>query len=315
MDMSNPNSPSTLVEAVRHFSDENTCFEFVKQMRWSDKVVCPLCGHDEHSFVSTRKIWQCKGCQKQFSVKKGTIFEDSPIKLDKWLIAMWLIANAKNGISSYELHRSLGVTQKTAWFMLHRIRLAMQNGSLTKLGGEVEADETFVGGKRVNMHHSKIARMAYKSATGTEGKTTVIGLLERNGEVRTKVVQNTKTRTLCFEVEANVNPGARVYTDALPSYNELDRNFRHASVNHEIEFVNGSVHTNGLENFWSLVKRTISGTYVSVEPVHLSRYLDEYCYRFNHRKATDGERFALLASLVSGKRLTYANLISTVGAA
>lgn len=311
--MSNQQQPGTLIEAVQHFYDADTCFEFVKQMRWPDGVACPHCGHREHSFLSTRKMWQCKGCNKQFSVKKGTIFEDSPIKLCKWLIAMWLIANAKNGISSYELHRSLGVTQKTAWFMLHRIRLAMQNQTINKLGGEVEADEMFVGGKRSNMHVRKQRQL---NAQGPQaGKTAVIGLLKRGGEVRTQVIRDVKRSTLVPIVQENVNPGAHVYTDALRSYGSLDNDYRHGVVDHSVEFVNGNAHTNGLESFWSLVKRTISGTYVSVEPVHLSRYMDEYCFRFNNRKASDAGRFNQLIGMITGKQLTYASLTGKVVAA
>ncbi|MEZ5339264.1 MAG: IS1595 family transposase [bacterium] len=311
--MSKIQQPKTLLEAVRYFADADVCFEFVKRMRWPEKVTCPMCGCNEHSFLSTRKMWQCKSCKKQFSIKKGTIFEDSPLKLDKWLIAMWLIANAKNGISSYELHRSLGITQKSAWFMLHRIRLAMQNKSIEKLGGQIEADETYVGGKLGNMHVRKQKEVRENSSFA--GKTIVSGILQRGGEVRTKVVQNTKRNTLCSEVEKNVNPGAQVFTDDLSSYDRLDNNFRHATVNHQIEFVNGDVHTNSLEGFWSQVKRTISGTYVSVEPVHLSRYLDEACYRYNNRKGNDADRFEMLTGMVSGKRTAYAQLTRKVGAA
>src|SRR5438445_9472119 len=185
--------PETLHAAIRYFADDDRALQFMKSIRWPDGVVrCPRCHHKDVSFISTRKVWKCKHDKQQFSVKVGTVMEDSPIKLDKWLCAFWLIANAKNGISSYELHRSIGVTQKTAWFMLHRIRLAMQDGSIEKLKGRVEADETFIGGKARFMHAGKCKDLAQ---TGTAGKVAVFGLLERNApdkvsRVRCKVVQN-----------------------------------------------------------------------------------------------------------------------------
>jgi transposase-like protein len=310
--MCNTQTPRTLVEAVRYFADEQVSFEFVRDLRWPDGVRCPFCAGTQHAFVKTRRIWQCKDCGKQFSVKKGSIFEDSPMKLDKWLIAMWLIANAKNGISSYEMHRSLGITQKSAWFVLHRIRLAMQNGSVEKFGGEIEADETFIGGKRGNMH---AAKRANTPTGGTGGKVAVLGILQRDGEVRTKVVRNVRKSSLVTEVEANVVHGARVYTDALHSYDTLDNKFRHGVVDHSVEFVNGDVHTNGLENFWSQVRRTINGTYVSVEPVHLQAYMDEAAFRFNNRKVKDANRLESAVGSIGGKRLTYAELTGKEAAA
>ena len=185
-------TPKTLLEATRYFEDQEVSFHYAVNLRWPNGVTCPFCNGKEHSFLSTRKTWQCKTCSKQFSVKKGSIFEDSPINLDKWLVAMWLIANAKNGISSYELHRSLGVTQKTAWFMLHRIRLALQNGSLDKLCDDVEIDETYIGGKARNMH--KHVRESKITGTGGKDKTVVMGMLERNGEVKTQVIARPNKR-------------------------------------------------------------------------------------------------------------------------
>lgn len=178
------NFPTTLQKAVKYFSDNLVCINLVAKMRWADGIAtCPICQSKETSFLSTRNIWKCKNkeCKKQFSVKVGTIFEQSPIGLDKWLLAVWLISNAKNGISSYEIHRAIGVTQKTAWFMLHRIRLAMETGSIEKLSGNVEVDETFIGGKAKNMHKHK--REAIIKGRGSVGKTAVMGLLERNGKV------------------------------------------------------------------------------------------------------------------------------------
>jgi transposase-like protein len=298
--------PKTLLEATRIFADQEVAFEFAVRLRWPDGVTCPFCGGHKHSFLSTRKTWQCKSCSKQFSVKKGSIFEDSPIKLDKWLIAMWLIVNAKNGISSCELHRALGVTQKTAWFMLHRIRLAMQNGSMEKLVDDVEVDETFIGGKARNMHQDVRDRKI--TGTGGSGKVAVMGLLERGGEVRTQVVARTTKRTLQGIIRNNVLSGSRVHSDALLSYRGLNTEFVHGIVDHATTYVQGDVHTNGLENYWSLLKRTLSGTYISVEPFHLHRYLDEQSFRYNERKGSDADRFTLGMAGIDGKRVTYKKL-------
>ena len=232
--------------------------------------------------------------------------EDSPIGLDKWLTAIWMIANDKNGISSYEIHRGLGITQKSAWFLLHRIRLAMQQGTLEKLSGPIEADETFIGGKARNMHKSK--RAAKIQGRGPVGKAIVMGILERAGEVRTKVVENRDRETLQAEIREHVELGAEVMTDALPSYEGLNPDYVHQVVNHALEYVRGHVHTNGIENFWSLVKHCLGGTYVSVMPFHLFRYLDEQSFRFNHRKDNDAGRFLKACSSMTGRRLTYKDL-------
>ena len=255
--------------------------------------------------------WLCKGCRGQFSVKNGTIFEESPLGLDKWLPAVWMIINAKNGISSYELGRALGVTQKTAWFMLHRIRMALQEGSLRKLSGEVEVDETYVGGNQEKMNKKQLRRTT--RGRGSVGKAIVMGLLERDGRVIARSVPNPRRRTLTALVHQHVEPGSAVYTDALPSYNKLSSHFAHESINHAVCYVKDRVHTNGLENFWSLLKRTIRGTYVSVEPFHLFRYLDEQAFRFNERKNTDAGRFLIGIIGVIGRRLTYTSLISESG--
>ena len=299
--------PKTLQQAIKHFSDDLTCINLVASLRWADGVaVCPRCEKTETSFLSTRKIWKCKSCKKQFSVKVGTIFEDSPISLDKWLTAMWLLSNAKNGISSYEIHRAIGVTQKTAWFMMHRIRTAMENGSIEKLSGNVEVDETFIGGKAKNMHKHK--REAIIKGRGSVGKTAVFGALERKGRVLAKVIESTNRETLHSEVKNNVEKGANLFSDEWLSYRGLDESYIHEVINHSIEYVKGNVHTNGIENFWALLKRTLKGTYVSVEPFHLSRYLAEQTFRFNERKLNDKERFLGVLKAVSGKRLTYDEL-------
>ena len=309
-------APETLSEAIRFFADPDTSFAFVVQLRWPNGVICPRCGGEKPSYLKTRRIWKCRDCREQFSVKVGTIFEDSPLGLDKWLPALWMLANCKNGISSYELARNLGVTQKTAWFMLGRIRLAMQTKTFAKMmSGQVEADETFIGGKAGNMHKSKLNRPP-RRGTSVKGKVAVMGLLERKrGEnhstVRLDVLHSVRTHDLEKRIHQHVERKAEIFTDALPSYRRLgEQDYQHAAIDHAIKYVDGQVHTNGLENFWSLLKRSIKGTYVSVDPFHLFRYLDEQAYRFNERKKSDLQRFVGVLRDVLGKRLTYKELIS-----
>lgn len=288
-------------------------------MRWPDgQVVCPRCGSENVSYLEKARLWKCysKHPKAKFSLKVGTIFEDSALGLDKWFTAMWLIANAKNGISSCELARAIEITQKSAWHVLHRVRLAMQNGSLAKMSGHVEVDETYIGGKARNMHRAALAKRVAQFATPHTGrnqnigKVAVMGLLDRqSGEVRTTVIPNTKRRALHGEVSKHVAAGSTVYSDALRSYNQLDQEYVHHVINHAVEYVRGHVHTNGIENFWSLLKRSLKGTYVSVEPFHLFRYLDEQAFRFNKRKGTDFDRFVEVVSMVFGKRLEYKQLI------
>lgn len=308
--------PKTLQEAMIFFSDKQNAHDFIVSLRWADGVICPHCGGKEQWFIKTRLIWRCKSCNKQFSVKVGSIFEDSALGLDKWLCGIWLIANAKNGISSHELGRSLGITQKSAWFMLHRIRLAMQEGSLEKFSGEVETDETYIGGKAENMHKWKRDAMGLQGR-GTVGKAIVQGLLQRStddkpSKVKTKVVQNIKKKTLQKQITSNVEEGATVYTDELKSYEGLNALFVHHAINHAEEYVRGQVHTNGMENYWALFKRGLKGTYVNCEVDHLFRYLDEQTFRFNNRVLTDAERFNIVLGSVGGRRLTYNQLIEKV---
>ncbi len=295
--------PETLQEAIVYFSDPDRAHMFAAALRWPAGVSCPRCESKEHSFVSTRRLWFCKGCKKQFTVKVGSIFEDSPLGMDKWMMGMWLIVNCKNGISSCEIARDLGITQKSAWYMDHRLRRALHSGSFEKLSGHVEADETFIGGKARNMHVSKRARRI--TGTGGKDKTAVMGILERGGKVRTAVIPNRKKKALQAEVKKHVEAGSALYTDALLSYEGLAGNYAHQVIDHAVAYVDGKIHTNGLENFWSLLKRGINGRYVSVEPFHLFRYLDEQAYRYNNRKATDLERFKEAMLNVSGKRLTW----------
>jgi transposase-like protein len=302
-------TPKTLQEAIIYFSDKDNCLAYLVARRWPNGVICPACGRDDVRFLANQRKWQCKSVHpsRQFSAKTGTIFEDSPLGLDKWLTAVWLITAAKNGISSYEVHRAIGVTQKTGWFMLQRIRLAMQTGSfMKKLSGHVEVDETFIGGKARFMHKSKRTRVG---TTGFVGKVAVMGLLERNGEVRCQIVPNTRRKSLEPIIQKHVEAGTNVYSDNLPSYRSLDdAEYIHKVIDHAERYVDGNIHTNGIENFWSLFKRCIKGTYVSVEPFHLFRYLDEQTFRFNGRRGNDGERFQKAMEQVSGKRLTFAEV-------
>lgn len=304
--MSRTGLPETLIEAIRYFDDLDVCTDFVAQLRWPSGPICDRCDGAEHSYLTTRRLWKCKACRRQFSVKVGTIFEDSPLGLNKWLPAVWLIANSKNGVSSHELGRALGVTQKSAWFMLHRIRLALQAGSFDKIDGTAEVDETFIGGKARNMHADK--RKQKITGTGGKDKTMVVGALERGGKVRARVAADRSKETLQAFVRDNVAEGATVYTDALPSYTGLDKDYTHETVDHAVEYVSGQVHSNGIENFWSLLKRGLHGTYVSVEPFHLFRYIDERVFAFNNRELTDLGRFALALGSVSNRRLTYNKL-------
>lgn len=308
-------TPRTLQAAIIYFSDPDRAFQYAILFRWPDGLVtCPRCGSENHSFIKTRRIWFCYGCKKQFSLKIGTIFEDSAITLDKWMMVMWMVANCKNGVSSYEIAKAIGITQKSAWFMLHRIRRTMHDDETDRLGGgpdnPVEVDETYIGGKPKNMHASRRLKLKL-GMNGYAEKATVMGMLARGTrEIRAKVVPNAKRETLQAEILNHVGTGSTVYTDGWAGYDNLAaKEFIHDTVNHMEEYVRGQVHTQGIENFWSLLKRTLTGTYVAVEPCHLGRYVDEQVFRYNNRRnLDDGQRFNKVLSQVAGKRLTYAEL-------
>jgi transposase-like protein len=304
--------PTSLQEAIVYFSKPEHCREYMVALRWPDGVTCPRCGSKNVLFLEKYNRWHCrdKHDAPQFTLKTGTIFEDSPLGLDKWLAAMWMVVNCKNGVSSYEIHRALKVTQKSAWFMDHRIRFALQSGSLGKLTGHVEVDETFIGGKARFMHKNKRAKVIKR---GPSGKTIVVGVLERGGKVRAEVVGNRERQTVQAVVRHNVEPGSELSTDEWMAYWGLNADYVHKIINHAEAYVDGQVHTNGLENFWSLLKRGLKGTYVSVEPFHLFRYLDEQMFRYNHRgnrkaPVSDAERFKMALSGVVGRRVTYQQL-------
>ncbi|HEX4493411.1 MAG TPA: IS1595 family transposase [Acidimicrobiia bacterium] len=298
---------------MRYFSDEDVCIEYVARLRWPNGPVCPACGGTEIIYLASRRVWKCKAkdCKKQFSVKKGTIFEQSPLGLDKWLPGLWLIANSKNGVSSHEVARALGITQKSARHLLHRCREALRDGTFELLDGTIEVDETFIGGKVDNKHASK--RPPKGSSIGGAGKTIVVGARQRGGKARARVVPDRTSKTLMRFVTTNVDPGAQVYTDEASAYFYLRWDgYKHATVTHSKgEYVRGSISTNGVENLWSLLKRSIHGTYVQVAPEHLSRYVDERTFAYNLRERTDLERFETALAQSVGRRLTWAQLTET----
>ena len=280
--------PTTLQEAVLYFATPDNCREYVVPRRWPNGVACPTCGSDKVKFQPQHNRWQCSSrhTRRQFTLKTGTIMEDSPLGLDKWMPAMWLVASNRNGISSWELHRAMGVTQKTAWFLLHRVRLAMQDDlSGGSLGGEVEIDETFIGGKARNMHKDRRKRASSVNGGmhGGAGKAIVLGMLERGGKVRASVIPDRTKASMQPIVRGSVEPGTVIHSDEHAAVWRMDDEYTHNVVNHLVQYVDGNVHTNGMENFWSLLKRTVGGTDVSVEPFHLFRYVDEQAFRFNNR--------------------------------
>src|SRR5579871_2362807 len=310
--METPETPDTLRDAIIWFSDFEHCRQFMMELRWPDGVVkCPHCGSDHVTYLAKSRRWKCyaKHSMPTFTLKTGTIFEDSPIPLEKWLAAAWMIVSCKNGVSSYEIHRGLGVTQKTAWFMLQRLRLAMQDQNAAKLVGEVEVDETYVGGDARNMHRDRRERVMAGKHGGAPHKTAVQAMLQRGGEIRTKVLSRPHHGwDLVKNVKDRVERGSTIYSDQLLAYFSLRADYAHEFINHSEAYVRGNVHTNGLENFWSLLKRALGGTYVSVEPYHLFRYVDEQAFKFNRRKATDSERFCGIMKQIVGRRVTYKEL-------
>src|ERR1017187_7360216 len=307
----------TLLEAIQYFADPDHCLNYMVSRRWPNGVECPTCGSKDVRFLANQRRWECKAnhAKKQFSAKVGTIFEDSPIPLEKWLPAIWLLSSNRNGISSWELHRALGVTQKTAWFMLQRIRLAMQDENHGgKLGGEVEIDETYIGGKARNMHKDRRERVLGGKGGGVVGKVGVQGILQRGGKIKAAVIRDSKRGTLVPNINKHVEAGTHVFTDELQAYFGLQANFTHDVINHMESYVNGNIHTDGIENFWSLLKRGLNGTYVSVEPFHLFRYVDEQAFRYNNRlPMEDADRFSVLVRKCVGKRLTYNELTGKLG--
>jgi transposase-like protein len=308
-----PTTPTTLLEAVTFFSDADRAFAYAVESRWPNGVACPRmgCGSANVHFIVSRKKWRCNDCKRQFSIKTNSIFEESPLTLSKWLPAVWILVNTKNGTSSHELGRALGVTQKTAWFMLHRIREAMAPTDDRMFDGIVEADETFVGGRKKATMTTGLGFKKMRHGP-TEGKTTVFGIAERNGRgksrVKAMVVASRKRSELEPHIRASVFPGSTIYTDALLSYRGL-KDYQHAFVDHFVTYCEGVVHTNTIENFWSCLKRTLHGTYIAPRAFHVDAYVDEQVFRFNEREGKDADRFVTALKKTDGKRLTHKTLI------
>lgn len=296
--------PNTLLEAIRYFSDTERCIAYMASLRWPNGAICPTCGRVDVSYLKSQQRFQCKSRhpKRQFSVKVGTIFEDSPLGLDKWLPAVWMIVNAKNGVSSYEIARALGVTQKTAWFMDHRIRAAMAYGGFDKLDDPVEADETYIGGKT----SEKRGRFSNKSA--------VIGVVEKKkdiGQIRAFATKHVDATVALPFLRSQLKQGAVLHTDESRIYHRAKFEFLHESVNHSAdEYARGAVSTTTIDGFWNLMKRSIKGTYTHVSAGHLNKYVDEHTYRYNTRTLKDGERFSQWFSGCN-KRLLYKALISS----
>jgi transposase-like protein len=299
-------TPKTLLDAIKFFAEYENCRKFMVAIRWADGLVrCPVCDSTNVLYMEKSKLYNCrtKHAKQKFSLKVGTIFEDSPIGLEKWLPAVWLLSNCKNGISSYELARALGVTQKSAWHMLHRIREAMTDNA-GKIGGSapVECDETFIAPNPRKMHKSQRVKVAASGGS----KAVVMGMLERGGRVKAQVIPARHKMHMNPVMTNNVESGANIITDEFSTYGVLDTPYNREVITHAMEYVNGHIHTQGIENFWSLLKRGLRGTYISVEPFHLDAYVKEQVFRYNNRKdADDFARFSTCLMGIVGKRLTY----------
>jgi transposase-like protein len=304
--MSKQQQFDTLFQLMAALPNEQAAIDHFTAIRWKNGAYCPECGSTRIYHFSDQRTHKCGDCRKRFSIKVGTIFEDSKIELRKWLMAVWLITSHKKGVASTTLARDIGVTQKTAWFMLHRLRHAARTQSFNKpLDGEVEIDETYVGGKAANRHKGDP-----KNGPGTSGKVAVIGALERGGKVVATVVESTGTATLDGFAHAVVAPGAQVSTDEHAGYRHLGRTFDHGVVRHSAgEYVRDAHHTNGIEGYWSLLKRQIVGIHHFVSPKHLNRYVSESAWRFNLRDCGEGDRVNALLSDAGG-RLRYKELIA-----
>jgi len=313
-------TPKSLLEAINYFSDDAKCVEFLEKFLWADgKPHCPNCGSDNVSKLNFRPAYRCreKGCMKSFSLKSVSIMNHSPLPITKWVPAIWFVINHKNGVSSCEVGRALGITQKSAWHLCHRIRKVVSNGTYTKMTGVVEADETFLGMKARNMHASQKERyyMASGKPSAYRNKTVIMGMVERGKEVRAKVVDNQRRTNLMPELFENVAEGATIYTDKLRSYDTLHKFYTHDTIDHaKGEYVRDEIHVNTMESFWSLFKRSVKGTYIRIASFHTDRYLDEQSFRFNYRNLDDAGRFEMAVSKIYGKRLPYAVLTGKVAA-
>ena len=299
---------SNLVEVMMHFSNQKTCKDYLAKMRWDGNVVCPHCGNGGKIYTM-KSGYKCSSCRKPFSVTKGTIFENSAIPLQKWFAGIWLITSHKKGISSLQLHRDLGITQKSAWFMLQRIRFAVRTRSFNApLSGTVEADETYICGQNRNRHASKKVHNA--QGRSTTDKTPIFGLVQRGGRITAMRVTNTQKSTIQPIIVLNVSKQSNLMTDEWKAYTGLSKLYNHQFVRHGVgEYVDGFCHTNTIEGFWSLLKRVIIGQYFWISEKHLDKYLDEFEYRYNTKDISCAERFGNCIAN-SESRLTYKVLIN-----
>lgn len=292
----------SLIDFNKKFASEIDCITYLEKARWGDNIVCPRCDCETVYRFNSGKLYKCKDCRKQFTVRIGTIFEDSRLPLQKWFLAIYLLTSHKKGVSSIQIGKHLGITQKSAWFVLQRIRYAVNTRSFKKpLEGVIEHDESYYGGKRKG-----------KRGRGAENKTAIFGSMQRQGDIRVEPVENVKSRTLMPIIRQNVKIGSTVMTDEFLSYNHLTQEgYNHHTVNHgSKEYVRGDVHVNNIESFWSHLKRGINGIYLHVSKKHLGKYCDEYSFRFNNRELSDYARFGAWFDHCSNKRLTYERLIA-----
>ena len=286
---------TNLIDVVERFPDEKACRDYLIETRWDGKLICLHCGNDKKIYkINGGKTLKCARCRKQFSIKFGTIFEDSAIPLQKWFMAIYIITAHKKGIASTQLAKDIGVTQKTAWFMLHRIRFAVSNPVAKKLEKVVEIDHGFIGKQPKN---------------AIDPNKIILGMVQRGGEIRLKPVHNLRAKTLEPKLQENIDENAIVISDESASYKNLSKVFFHLQINHSKEYVNGMIYTNTIDGFWSMLKRGIYGIYHHVDNAHLDKYCDEFQFRYNTRKLTDSERFTKMLKGCNG-RLTYQELIN-----